>query len=85
MKSSGARVCALAHGFRPQRLAPQCWGGAGHGEERDRDPGSGDDEAEFAWLPVNALKTFGEGKRDGIAVNAAAKDPSLQVCGVQIY
>lgn len=50
---------------------------AGHGEDKE---GGADDEAEFAWLPVNALKTFAEGKRDGIADAAAAKDATLRVC-----
>lgn len=66
------RICFLM-------LTAKAWGFVGHGEDKDKDVGSGDDEAEFAWLPVNALKTFGEGKKDGIAVEAAAKDPTLQV------
>ena len=38
---------------------------------------SGDDEAEFAWLPVNALRPFAEGKQEGIGASSA--DPTLQV------
>lgn len=49
----------------------------GHPEEKDRDASSGDDEAEFAWLPVNALRPFAEGKQEGIG--SSSTDPTLQV------
>lgn len=73
---SAART-AFIHTPRLCRLKSSSLHAAGHLEDKEKDASSGDDEAEFAWLPVNALRPFADGKQEGIG--NSSQDPTLQV------